>query len=369
MRRGRVFIYLALILLVVLAGAFLFIRSRSALEETAVPAPTSVDIVIAQQNIPQGAEITEDVLGKISLPEGSDFGVMFRYDQRGEQVVGKIAKYPIEQGVVITRPMIGNSGEIASTGPEWANLISPGMTAISIPTSRLSSVAYGVSDGAHVNVVACFLFVDVDSAYQSILPNYTSGVVIGEDLSIVSKAKSESSLNESLTDGTTSSSSVDRLDPSQGRVELDPVLNQPFYVIPSEAQRPRPVCQTIFQDVTVLKLGNFPIGGQEVVASTGEEAPPPAPGEDTEQAPAAPDVVTLIVSPQDATSLTYMLYGGAKLTLTLRGTNDTSRVETEAGTLQFLLSQYVIPVPAKLPYASEPRIDSLTEPVLENDAR
>ena len=118
MRRGRIFIYLALILLVALAGAFLFLRSRATPEETAAPAPALVDIVIAQQNIPQGAEITEDVLGKISLPEGTDFGVMFRYDQRNEQIVGKIAKYPIEQGVVITQPMIGNSGDIASTGPE-----------------------------------------------------------------------------------------------------------------------------------------------------------------------------------------------------------------------------------------------------------
>jgi hypothetical protein len=63
-----------------------------------------------------------------------------------------------------------------------------------------------------------------------------------------------------------------------------------------------------------------------------------------------------------------MLFGGAKLTLTLRGASDISRVETEAATLQFLLSQYAIPVPAKLPYGAEPRIDSLLEPVLENDA-
>ena len=352
MRRGRVFIYLALILLVVLAGAFLFIRNQSDAEEIAAIAPASVDIVIAQQNIPQGAEITEDVLGKISLPGGTNFGVMFRYDQRGEQVIGKIAKYPIEQGVVITQPMVGNSGEIASTGPEWANLISPGMTAISIPTSRLSSVAYGISDGAHVNVIACFLFVDVDSGFQTILPNRTAFV----SQSGVPPAGAPS-LSASVSAGQTGEQSG----AAQGRAELDPTFQQPIYIVPSEAQRPRPVCQTVFQDATVLKLGNFPVDGQVVTAEVdlaqGEE-PPPAP---------APDIVSIIVSPQDATSLTYLLYGGAKLTLTLRGANDTSRVETEAATLQFLLSQYAIPVPAKIPYASEPRIDSLVDPVLEND--
>lgn len=359
MRRGRIFIYLALILLVALAGVFLFLRSRSAPDEAVAPAPALIDIVIAQQNIPQGAVITEDVLGKISLPEGTDFGVMFRYDQRDEQVVGKVAKYPIAQGVVVTQPMIGETGDIASTGPEWANLISPGMTAIAIPTSRLSSVAYGVADGAHVNVIACFLFVDVDSGFQSALPNRTA---------FVSQSGVPPEGAPSLSASVSAGQTGETAGAAQGRAELDPTFQQPIYIVPSEEQRPRPVCQTIFQDATVLKLGNFPVNNQDVTGSTDEEAPPPAPGEDAEQMPIVPDVVTLIVSPQDATSLTYMLYGGAKLTLTLRGSNDTSRVETEAATLQFLLSQYAIPVPAKLPYASEPRIDALAEPSLANDA-
>ena len=344
MRRGRIFIYLALFLLVALAGAFLFLRSQSATGDEAVSAPVTVDVVFAQQNIPQGGEITEETLGFISLPEGTEFGVMFRYDQREELLIGNFAKYPIEQGVIITQPMIGGAGVVASTGPDWANLISPGMTAVSIPTSRLSSVAYGVADGVRVNVIACFLFVDVDSAYQSILPNHASVV---------------------RTEGV---AGVELVDSPQGRVELEPSLNQPFYVIPSEAQRPRPVCQTVFQDVAVLRLGNFPASGNEVVSPPVDgEAQPPAPGDEANQISGVPDVVTLIVSPQDATSLTYMLYGGAQLTLALRGTSDTSRVETEAATLQFLLSQYAIPVPAKLPYASGSRIDALVEPVLEND--
>ncbi|MCP4139385.1 MAG: hypothetical protein GY755_03685 [Chloroflexi bacterium] len=358
MRRGRIFIYLALILLVALAGAFLFLRSQSEPAVTDVPAPILVDIVIAQQKIPQGEIITEDVLGSISLPEGTDFGVMFRYDDREDQLIGRVAKYPLEQGVVITQSMVGGIGDIASTGPEWVNRIPPSMTAISIPTSRLSSVAYGVADGAHVNVIACFLFVDIDSGFQSVLPNRTAFV----SQSGVPPAEAPS-LSASVSAGQTS----DAAGSAQGRAELDPTFQQPIYIVPSESQRPRLVCQTVFQDITVLKLGDFPVGGQDVSSPVGDDETPPAPGEDAEQAPTAPDVVSLIVSPQDATSLTYMLYGGAKLTLTLRGANDTSRLETEAATLQFLLSQYAIPVPAKLPYASEPRIDILKDPVLGND--
>ena len=116
----------------------------------------------------------------------------------------------------------------------------------------------------------------------------------------------------------------------------------------------------------MLKLGNFEVNGQDV-------APSPAEGEDAAAANQGqtvatdpPDIVTLIVTPQDATALTYMLYSGAEITLTLRRTDDTSRSETEAATLQFLLSQYAIPVPAKLPYAPAERIDTLLPPELIN---
>jgi pilus assembly protein CpaB len=75
-----------------------------------------------------------------------------------------------------------------------------------------------------------------------------------------------------------------------------------------------------------------------------------------------PDVVTLIVTPQDSVTLSYLVYSGAKMNMTLRNVLDESRVATEAATLQFLLSQYNIPVPAKLPYTMQPRIDRLTYP-------
>ncbi len=44
--------------------------------------------------------------------------VMFTTSQK-EELVGKIAKYPIDQGVVITRTMVSD-GEVAAGGPEWA---------------------------------------------------------------------------------------------------------------------------------------------------------------------------------------------------------------------------------------------------------
>ncbi len=346
MRRGRIFIYLAILILVALAGGYFLLQGQSVGGgEVVVPTPVMVDIVIAGQNIPIGAVITDDVLTTISLPAESVNVAMFRYDQRAGQVLDKVAKYPIEQGVVITQAMIGSPSDIAVSGPEWASKISPGMTAISIPTSRLSSVAYGVADGAHVNVVACFLFIDIDAGFQTKLPNAIGSV------SSAGFPVEAPSLTATVGGGGA----------AQGRIELDPTIQQPVYVVGSEEQRPRPVCQTIFQDVVVLKLGNFSIDGADVATQQAAEDAPPQEQQPTVQ---APDIVTLIVSPQDATALTYMLYGGAELTLTLRRADDISRIDTEAATLQFLLSQYAIPVPAKLPYAPAERIDALVAPPL-----
>jgi pilus assembly protein CpaB len=67
--------------------------------------------------------------------------------------------------------------------------------------------------------------------------------------------------------------------------------------------------------------------------------------------PIVPDMVTLIVSPQDSVTLSYLRNTAAILSLTLRNPTDQLRQATEAATLQFLLSQYNIPIPAKLPYA------------------
>jgi Flp pilus assembly protein CpaB len=347
MRRGRIFIFLALILIIGLAVVALVFR-QFILPGT--PSPSSpqqaatVKVFIAGQNIPQGDTITDEVLTTIDIPPESVVSVMFTADQRAD-LVGKTAKYPIDQGVVITRSMISD-GTIAAGGPEWAAQIPQGMTAIAVPTSRLESVAFGVQDGAHVDVSACFLFIDVDPSFQTELPNHVGG--------LVAPGTAAEGQTPGVTLGVTGDNGV------QGRTEVETAFQQGIYVLPSEEQRPRLVCQMVLQNVSVLKLGSF--------ALPQTAAPTDQTNSDTQQTAAQPqeipDVVTLVVTPQDSVTLSYMIYGGAKLTMTLRNVLDDSRVATEAATLQFLLSQYNIPVPAKLPYAAQPRIDQLSYPPL-----
>ncbi len=109
-----------------------------------------------------------------------------------------------------------------------------------------------------------------------------------------------------------------------------------------------------------MKRGNFPLSTAAAAAAQQQQ-------QQQQAAAPAPDVITLIVAPQDAITLTYMVYTNAQMMMTLRNPLDNSRLATEAATLQFLLSQYNIPVPAKLPYALQPRIDSLAAPNLPNE--
>jgi pilus assembly protein CpaB len=299
-------------------------------------------VYTAGQNIPQGGKITEDELKTITLPQDAVTSVEYTLDKKADLLNNKVAKYPLDQGVVITSSMVADSSQAVSiAGPEWATLIPPGMTAISIPASRLSTVSYGVTDGAHINLNACFLFVDVDPSFQTIAPDNTA--------SLTATGFPQGAL-PILSLGVSSASGG-----SQGRLELDPSLQQPFYLIPSEPQRPRVVCQTILQNVVVMKLGNFTLAPTNPQAAQQQ-------AQQQQTAVQAPNILTLIVSPQDADTLSYMVYTNAQIIMTLRNPGDQSRLATEAATLQFLLSQYNIPVPAKLPYALAPRIDKLINP-------
>ncbi|MCE9646813.1 MAG: hypothetical protein K8S20_12505 [Chloroflexi bacterium] len=336
MRRGRTLILVFLIIIIGLVVGYFALQTFTAPTQEANQ-PIYVEVYIAGQNIPQGGKITEDLLATISVPQEKVVEVMFTRDELANLLSNKVAKFPLDQGVVITTSMINDaSAAVPISGPQWASLIPPGMTAMSIPTNRLALSGYAIGDGAHVNINACFLFIDVDPTFQTALPNITAaltGTGFNPDaLPILSLGASSS--------GT-----------SQGRLELDPSLQQPYYLIPSENQRPRMVCQMLLQDVVVMKVGNFVATAPATTDPNAEAAPPP---------PA--DLVTLVVSPQDSITLSYLMYTNAQISMTLRNPSDQARQATEASTLQFLLSQYNIPVPAKLPYSMQPALDTTASP-------
>lgn len=364
MKRGRVFIYLALIIIIsVVAGGY-YLYTRNSPRATAnVPTATlqtiTVDIVTAGQNIPPGTPITEAMLSTIEIPETALVQGLFT--NKGD-VVNLYAKYMISQGIPITDSMLSVSpGNVNLPGSSWAPFIPQGLTAVSIPITRLSSVAYGIRDGDYVNIIVTMLLVDVDPTNQSILPNFTAGVVApGFEGTI-------NNLAAVITSGGEAS--------QVGTLVTDDTLGAPIYLVPSEGQRPRLVTQMIMQNVQVLHVGTFLLPGEtdnsQLTLSTSGQVATATPVPAGEQVPVTvvrPDIVTLMVSPDDANILVYLIYSGAKMTLTLRNPNSSGQaVQTDAAMLEYLLTQYNIPVPAKLPYAVQPRLDTLLDPALPGD--
>jgi Flp pilus assembly protein CpaB len=351
MRRGRIFFVLAVILIVVVILAAVALPRVLPMLRPATPTANVYQVYYALQNISQGTLITENLLGTYTLPETSFADVMFTVQEK-PNLVGQKAKIAIDQGVPITTGMVvAPDAGLDSGGPAWANIIAAGKNAITIPISRLAAVGYGIADGAHVNVIACMLVVDVDPSYQTQSPNFVSA--------LTGPANVDPSKMPGITVGVNNSGVAPQVLPYQGRTEVESAFQQGIYIVPSEPQRPRPVCQMIMQDVSVLKLGNFPLT---------QATPTPQPGAQQQASTGqTPDIVTLVVSPQEAVVLTYMVYTNIPLYLTLRNSGDTARQVTESATLQFLLSQHSITVPVKLAYSLTPRVDVLSLPFLPND--
>ncbi|MBE3144973.1 MAG: hypothetical protein IMZ61_13810 [Planctomycetes bacterium] len=240
-------------------------------------------------------------------------------------------------------------GNVNLPGSSWAPFIPQGLTAVAIPITRLSSAAYGIRDGDYVNIIVTMLLVDVDPTNQSVLPNLD-----------VSMSTGDIALSAVITSGSVES------------LALNGTADQPIYLVSAEGQRPRLVTQMIVQNVQVLHVGTFPLPGetvsnQETLSATATPAPAGQQSPGVVTVP-LPDIVTLMVSPDDANTLVYLIYSGAKITLTLRNPNNPDpAVQTDAAMLEYLLTQYNIPVPGKLPYAVQPRLDNLLEPELPGD--
>ena len=366
MRLGRLLIVLAIVVILGLVAVYALLRVGGLPGQESVP--TTTDIVIVIQPIPRGAVVSAEALGYLAYPTDQTIEGMFT---NTAEAVGKRARYDLEPGVPLTRNMVvGSIEEVSEFGSDTALLIPAGMVAFPIPIDRFSSLAYGLRAGDRVNVIATMMIVDLDENFQTILPNNTAAVLgpggavlsTTEQADVTAPQITVDPLINTLTAQVVSGGAAS----PQGEAQLDPTLNQPFYVVPSESQRPRLVSQTLLQNIVVLHVGNFLYtdqNGDEVQPSTsGVDAN----GQPVSLAPPAPDLITLIVTPQDAVTLNYLIYAGSDLTLAMRASGDNGVVTTEAVTLEYLLQTYNIPVPTKLPYGLEPRVDVLVSPTQQD---
>ncbi|MCE1254751.1 MAG: Flp pilus assembly protein CpaB [Anaerolineae bacterium] len=345
--RGLIIILIAVIIFVLVIGATaLFLGgnlissilsggspvSPAAALSTPTPSSAMVEIIIAQQPVPRGTKLNESVLAKIPYPQSAMVDGLFYTDI--QSVLGKYAKYDLNQGTPLVPSLISDS----IIGSELSSKIPRGKVAISVQImDDVLKVSQGLKEGDHVNVITAIKLVDIDASFQTILPNSIS--VVAPPQTITTGGQNGSVTINSITA---------KMDPpTQGRAELDAALNQPVYVIPSEPQRSRMISQTIIQDAIVLGVGNLSESGSPKPADSGN-----ADGSQATPTP-EPDViksVTLIVSPQDAETLNFLMLSNAYIHLALRNSEDDQNPPTEAVTLQYIMDQYNIPYPAKLPY-------------------
>lgn len=359
-KTGTTLIVVAILILLLLVGAYAVIKfvplpflsglrgggGDQAAATTPTPAPATVDVVVITQPISRGGVIGPDVVTLAPIPQTQFTEGLFFKDVA--EVVNKRALFDLPAGMPVNASMLIDTQK--SSMPAFD--IPTGMVAITIPISRLTAVGFAPAAGDHVNLMVAMQLTDLDSSFQSRLPNVSGSIIAPGP--------------QGENGGTTATVTITGPGPAIGRAELDPVLNQAIYLMASEPQRPRLVSATLVQDAVVLWVGDFANYGP-----VGQPAPTPTPSPNGEAQAAPvvvkPDIITLVVSPQDAVTINYLMLAGAKLNLALRGAGDTSRVQTEAVTLQFIMDQYRIPLPSKQPYGIEPRVDQLTYPKLTND--
>ncbi|RLD11529.1 MAG: hypothetical protein DRI56_00940 [Chloroflexota bacterium] len=378
MRRGRVALYLILIVILLGAGGVVayqryFSGGKSDSANQPVATPVTVNVVVITQKTPLGTVLDETVLG--TIPIAQDLFIEGMFSDIAE-VVGYQARFDLDSGIPLTVNMLADSATQLSARGSLASLSIPkGMVAMTIPINRLSSVAYALKPGDDVMVMASMEFVDIDSEFQTIFPNTilpnasmltyapTSILGMGGEGEDAALAVAFLDLWKELL--------LEQKSVTGGRVD-DANADEAFYTTPSEAQRSRLAVQIIIPRAQVLHVGEFPWAEVEEVPGV-EATPTTIPAEAQlvgsnetgaiePEKPEAPDLITLIVTSQEAINLTYLLNSGVDLTLALRSAGDDTVLDTQTVTMQYFLDSYSIPVPAKLPYGFAPRLDEVELP-------
>lgn len=288
-----------------------------------VPTPTpevvTERVVVALQTIPRGMRIPPDA---VEIREWPVSDPSFPADPiyNLEDAVGMTARVeiPMHRPVSASKVKVVFQGE----GSEFSLAIPKGRVAYAIPIKALSAVADALQPGDRVDVLISFLVVDVEQSLQSKLPVAWAG---------------------------------------------DPELCMEASCQASGEQIPRLVTQYSVQNALVLGVGMW-TGEPDIEATRPSEAEAvegqatPAvveviEGEGEAAAPAAQNiaaqmtdirVITLVVDPQDALVLKWMLEINASIDMVMRSAIDQDVYSTEAVTLKYMLDRFAISLPPKL---------------------
>lgn len=324
-------------------------------EPTATATPATV-IVIAVQEIPRGVAITPDMVEEVVFP--AQFAPQSAFTSE-EDVIGLIAATTIvREEVILARKLVQDFNSLGRVGSAAAAVLEPGRVAITVPIDRLTSVGYALQPGDFVDIIVSMMFVDVETDFQTILPN---------DFHLITgSADAESDIVNLAVQP-----------PNQGELDSATLIvpstgssisaNFSILVAPSEQQRPRLLTVRTVSNAQVVYVGEFPSDGN-IFRPASPPTPTPAETADPDAAdggdeaptatpiPPRPNIVTIAVLPQDAVILTYMIEAKMPMTFVLRSARAQGLPNTDPVTLNYIMGRYGVLPPDRFNYAIEPAI-------------
>ncbi|MEW5961344.1 MAG: RcpC/CpaB family pilus assembly protein, partial [Chloroflexota bacterium] len=182
MQRGRLLIFLGIILGLATIGAVAFLLFQGGgggvpllSQPTPTPLPVlpedqgvpTTQVIVALQPIGRGASFVQGSIGRRDWPANNVPPDIIADEA---ETIGKVAKTEIVQGQVIVRSMLA---DLAGAG-EASFQVPAGRVAVAYPINRQTSVAYAVQPGDYVDILVTAFFVDVDEEFQTTLPNKLS---------------------------------------------------------------------------------------------------------------------------------------------------------------------------------------------------
>ncbi len=311
-------------------------------QPTQEPTPSNIiEVVVSLQTVPRGFQLTEDIL-TTEVRDATTVGTNVVTNIK--DVVGKYARNDIFQGQTLT---FGSAvSDITLVGTEEygpSSLIPAGFVAQSIPIDKLSSVAYGVSEGDYVDIMLMFRLYQIDQEFQTLLPN---DAVFNQEEAV---AAIEEGVDEEGNPVSTTDLQVYYLTPL-GRFEELPTGDL-AHILQSGPQRPVFIGMVI-QNAKVIQVGEY-VPRPPVSAALPTPTPEVVEGEATPTpeivlptpTPLPPDVVLIAMQPQQQLLLRYALETGADIDLALRGVNDGQLYPVQNVDIEYLLETFNVEIP------------------------
>ena len=326
MNRSRVLILLGILLLVGAVAVLVILppllTPAPAVEQPPTPMPEipTTEILVAAQNIPRGSVIVTEtaILAKWPIDSLPPEDLIITDPNRVDK---KIARTDILRGQPILESLIATDPKaLAAQGSDASLFIPPGKVAIAFPINKLTSVGYAIGSGDHIDMIVSFSIVDADQEGQYPVVPFNRDLV---DELIAAGMEPAAAVAQVLGDAT------------QAEV------------------KPRLLSQLTLQNIEVLHVGEWPVGGilpqPTPTLAPDQAAPPPVvTGGTPTVTPPRPDMIIMLLDQQQALILQWLQReGGVDVNLLLRAAGDNAPVSTETVSYQYILTNFNITIPPK----------------------